>query len=60
MNFVFFSKNNRKLPKMAKTKVVRETAKWHRSGAKVKRQVQTPRGVPKEGSFVISGFFLTF
>ena len=42
---------------MAKTKVVRETAKWHRSGAKVMRQVQTPRGVPKEGYFVISGFF---
>ena len=34
MDLVFSPKNERKWPKMAKTKVVRETAKWRRSEAK--------------------------
>ena len=34
MNLVFSCKGNRKLPKMAKTKVVRENANWRRSEAK--------------------------
>ena len=34
MDLVFSSKNNKKWPKMAKTKVVRETTKWRRSEAK--------------------------
>ena len=34
MNLVFSSVNNRKWPKMAKTKAVQETAKWRRSEAK--------------------------
>ena len=31
---VFFPKNNRKWPKMVKTKVVRKNAKWSHSEAK--------------------------
>ena len=34
MNLVFFSKINRKWPKMAKTKVVRKNANWRRWKAK--------------------------
>ena len=34
MDLVFSSKNNRKWSKMAKTKVVQETAKWRRSVGK--------------------------
>ena len=34
MDLVFFSKKKRKRPQMAKTKVVREIAKWRRSEAK--------------------------
>ena len=34
MDLVFFSKKKGSCQKMAKKKVVRETAKWRRSGAK--------------------------
>ena len=34
MGLVFSSKNNKNWQKMAKTKVVRETAKWRRLEAK--------------------------
>ena len=34
MNLVFFSKSNRKWPKMAKTEVVRKNANWRRLEAK--------------------------
>ena len=33
-NLVFSSKDNRKWPKMAKTKIVRKTTNWRRSEAK--------------------------
>ena len=41
-------------------KVLRETAKWPRLGAKVKRQVQAPQKVIKHGSFVIFKSYLNF
>ena len=57
---IFFSKEEEVANKMAKTKVVRKPPNGVVQRLRVKRQVQTPGRVQKEGSVFTSGSFLTF
>ena len=58
MKLVLISKSKEKWSKMAKTKVVQKTHICGIRKLRFKRQVNTPRAVPKEGPFVIFLFFL--